>query len=168
VESYLSSPRQCGAKDLGEISETIEFPKTFAVAGNIAVAAWIVLDSIGLSLVNLAAGVVFLLVLLIGVYGILKFLGCLRPCYNCKKCTYGLGRLAAVYFGKRSLKNYKETYGLAVAIFYYALLGPFPAAILIFSTVEAFGVAKIVVLTSLLVLSIFSALTWRTSKKGIG
>jgi hypothetical protein len=167
VESYLSSPRQFGAKDLGEISETIEFPKTFAVAGNIAVAAWIVLDSIGLSLINLAVGVVFLLVLLIGVYGILKFLGCLRPCYNCKKCTYGLGRLAALYFGKRSLKDYKETYGLAPAVFFYIFIGPLPAVILLGATVQAFTEPKALVLVCLLALTVYSGLTWRRAKPGM-
>ncbi len=121
------------------------------------------MDTLGLSLINLAAGVAFLLVLLIGIYGILKFLGCLRPCYNCKKCTFGMGRLAALYFGKRSLKDYKETYHLPVAIFYYILLGPLPAAILLVSIVEAFSVAKIAVLLCLVGFSAFSALTWRAT-----
>jgi len=145
------------------ISETIEFPKTLVIAGNIALAAWILLDSVALSLVNLAGGVAFLIVLLIAVYGLLKFLGCLRPCYNCKKCTFGMGRLAALYFGKRSLKDYKHNYHLPVAIFYYLLIGPFPAAILLTYTIQAFTVPKIVVLPCLIAFSTFSALTWRTN-----
>jgi hypothetical protein len=98
---------------------------------------------------------------LIGIYGILKFLGCLRPCYNCKKCTFGLGRLAALYFGKRSLKDYKYNYGLPVAIFFYIVMGPFPATVLLVSTVQAFTILKAAVLVVLLVFSVFSALTWR-------
>jgi hypothetical protein len=129
------------------------------------VAFWIVVDIIGLGLFNLAAGVTFIFVALIGVYGILKFLGCLRPCYHCKKCTYGLGRIAALYFGKRSLKDYKYNYGLAVAIFFYLLLGPFPAAVLLVSTVQAFTVLKAVVAVVVLLISVYSALTWRTRPK---
>jgi len=125
------------------------------------VAVWIVLDIIGLGLYNLAAGVIFILVALIGVYGILKFLGCLRPCYHCKKCTFGLGRIAALYFGKRSLKDYKYNYGLPVAVFFYLLIGPFPAVILLWSTAQTFMVIKIAVLTVLLLFSIYSASTWR-------
>jgi hypothetical protein len=113
----------------------------------------------------LTAGVVFLLVALIAIYGVLKFLGCLRPCYNCKKCTFGLGRLAALYFGKRSLKDYKYNYKLGTAIFFYALIGPFPAAVLLISTIQAFSVLKIVVVAVLLILSIYSATTWRTIRK---
>ena len=128
-------------------------------------AFWIVVDIIGLGLFNLAAGVTFIFVALIGVYGILKFLGCLRPCYHCKKCTYGLGRIAALYFGKRSLKDYKYNYGLAVAIFFYLLLGPFPAAVLLVSTVQAFTVLKAVVAVVVLLISVYSALTWRTRPK---
>jgi hypothetical protein len=130
--------------------------------GNLAVAFWIILDVTAFFLINLATGFLFLLVALIGVYGILKFLGCMRPCHQCKKCTYGLGRLSALYFGKRSLKDYKQTYGSAVAIFFYTLIGPFPAAFLLVSTVQSFTIFKIVVLVCLLVFSIYSALTWRT------
>jgi hypothetical protein len=42
-----------------------------------------------------------------------------------------MGRLAGLYFGKRVLKDYKHTYGIVVAIFFYALLGPFPVAVLL-------------------------------------
>jgi hypothetical protein len=133
--------------------------------GNLGVALWIVLDTIAFLLFNLATGVIFLVVALISIYGVLKFLGCLRPCYNCKKCTFGMGRLAALYFGKRSLKDYKETYGIASAIFFYVLLGPFPAAVLLISTVQAFSVVKVVVLVGLLAISLYSGLTWRPTRK---
>jgi hypothetical protein len=115
--------------------------------------------------INLAAGVVFLLVALIAIYGILKFLGCLRPCYNCKKCTFGLGRLAALYFGKRNLKDYKYNYKLGTAIFFYFLIGPFPAAILLIYTVQAFTILKTAVLIALTIFSVYSASTWRTNHK---
>ena len=127
-------------------------------------ASWIVLDIIGLGLFNLAAGVTFIFVALIGVYGILKFLGCLRPCYQCKKCTYGLGRIAALYFGKRSLKDYKYNYGLAVAIFFYLLIGPFPALILLWSSAQGFAVIEIAVLAALMLISAYSASTWRLNR----
>jgi hypothetical protein len=108
-----------------------------------------------------AAGAVFLLVALIGVYGVLKFLGCMRPCYNCKKCTFGMGRLSALYFGKRSIKDYKETYGVAVAIFFFTLLGPFPIAILAISAFQTFALTKIMVLLFLSAFTLFSVSTWR-------
>ena len=148
-----------------KISATIDFPKTFTILGNLALALWIALDTAAFVFFSVAAGVVFLLVALIAVYGVLKFLGCLRPCYNCKKCTFGLGRLSALYFGKRSLKDYKYNYRLGTAIFFYALIGPFPAAILLASTVQVFTVVKIGVFLCLLMISIFSALTWRTTRK---
>ena len=116
-------------------------------------------------LYNQLAGWLFLVAALIGIYGILKFIGCLRPCHQCKKCTYGFGRLAALYFGKRSLKDYKQTYGIATAIFFYVLLGPFPAAVLLISTFQAFSILKTVVLLGLLAVSVYSGLTWRNPQK---
>jgi hypothetical protein len=145
------------------IIEAIEFPKTFTIIGNLAVALLIGLDTAAFLLFNLVASVVFLLAALIAVYGILKFLGCLRPCYNCKKCTFGLGRLAALYFGKRNLKDYTKTYGLPVAIFSYIFLCPFPATVLLVSTFQAFSFLKVGVLLVLLLISIYSGLTWHTA-----
>jgi len=97
--------------------------------------------------------------------GVLKFLGCMRPCYQCKKCTFGLGRISALFFGKRSLKDPKQSYGIASAFFFYALLGPFPTVFLLISTLQVFDVFKIVVLLCLLTISLCSALTWRPTHK---
>jgi len=138
----------------------IEFPKAFTILGNLALAGWIALDTLGFLQVNLAAGVTFFLVALIAVYGVLKFLGCLRPCYNCKKCTYGMGRLSALYFGRRGLKDYKFTYGLGVALFFFILLGPFPAAILLVSALQALTLLKAAVLICLSGASLLSARSW--------
>ena len=76
-----------------------------------------------------------------------------------------MGRLAALYFGKRSLKDYKYNYHLPTAIFFYILLGPFPAAILLISTLQSFTILKAAVLIVLLALSVYSASTWRTTPK---
>ncbi len=145
-------------------SGTIEFPKTFTIIGNIALAAWIIIDAIAILLYNLASGVIFLLAALIAVYGVLKFLGCLRPCYNCKKCTFGMGRLAALYFGKRSLKDYKHTYHLTTALFFYALIGLFPTALAIIFVVQMFTILKLIVAIILVVFTTYSATTWRQTK----
>jgi hypothetical protein len=139
---------------------TIEFPKDFTIAGNIALAIWLALDTVAFLLYDVAAGVVFLIVALIAVYGVLKFLGCLRPCYNCKKCTYGLGRLAALYFGGRSLKDYKYTYHLPTALFFYTFVGPFPAAFAVFSAIQMFSVAKVIVAALILAFTVYSGVTW--------
>ena len=145
-------------------SDTIEFPKTFTIIGNIALAAWIIIDAIAILLYNLASGVIFLSAALIAVYGVLKFLGCLRPCYNCKKCTFGMGRLAALYFGKRSLKDYKHTYHLTTALFFYALIGLFPTALAIIFAVQMFTILKLIIAIILVVLTTHSATTWRQTK----
>ena len=150
---------------LGKNQRNHRVPKNVNYTGNIGVALWIILDSVAFWLYNQIAGWIFLIIALIAIYGVLKFLGCMRPCYNCKKCTYGLGRLSALYFGKRSLKDYKQTYGLATAIFFYALLGPLPLMVLLISTVQAFTILKTVVLLCLLTISLYSASTWCPTRK---
>ncbi len=143
---------------------TIEFPGPLVITGNIVLVVWIALDKLAFMLYNLVLGAVFCLVTVAAVYGALKFLGCLRPCYNCKKCTFGMGRLAALYFGRRSLKDYKYNYKLPTALFFYVLIGPFPTAFALYSLFESFSVVKAAILLCLLVLTVYSGLTWRDQK----
>jgi hypothetical protein len=145
----------------GKFSETMEFPNPLTIIGNFAVLLWIALGSLGFWLYNQAAGLVFLIVSLIAVYGVLKFIGCMRPCYHCKSCTRGFGRISALFFGKRSLKDPKESYGMASAVFFYALLGPFPAMFSFVSTIQTFTVFKLLISLCLLAVTVFSGLTWR-------
>ncbi len=148
-------------KEKNSVSEIMEFPEALVDIGNFVLFVWIVLDSVGFGLINVGAGVALFVLELIVVYGVLKFVGCLRECWHCKRCTRGFGRMAALYFGKRSLKDPTETYGIPAAIFFYTFVGPFPAAVLLASTATAFSIPKLAILVTLLVLSAYSGLTWR-------
>jgi hypothetical protein len=143
----------------------IFFPENLVLFGNLALFLWIVLDSVAFLLYDFTAGIVFFILTLILIYGVLHILGCLRPCYNCIKCTHGMGRLAALYFGKRSFKDYKYSYHLPTAIFFSLLIGAFPAAFALFSALQNFTIVKAVVFVILLALTIYSGLTWRTTKR---
>jgi hypothetical protein len=145
----------------------IFFPEKLVLFGNLALFVWIVLDAVAFLLFDLTVGIVFLLVTLILVYGLLHILGCLRPCYNCIKCTHGMGRLAALYFGKRVFKDYKYNYKLPTAIFFTLYIGGFPAAFALYSVVTDFTVAKAAVFVVLLSFTIYSGSTWRTKKPSI-
>ena len=142
----------------------IFFPETLVLFGNLALFLWIVLDSVGFLLYNFTAGVVFFVLTLVLIYGVLHFLGCLRPCYNCIKCTHGMGRLAALYFGRRIFKDYKYNYKLPGAIFFTLYIGGFPAVFALYSAIVDFTAIKAAVFLVLLVFTIYSALTWRPRK----
>jgi hypothetical protein len=143
----------------------IFFPKKLVLFGNLALFVWIVLDTVAFLLFNLTASIIFFIVTLILIYGVLHIIGCLRPCYNCIKCTHGMGRMAALYFGKRIFKDYKYSYKLPTAIFFTLYIGAFPAAFALYSAVIGFTVIKAAVFVVLLVFTIFSGLTWRTKKR---
>ena len=143
----------------------IFFPRKLVYLGNLALFVWIVLDAVAFLLFDLAVGIVFFVATLILVYGLLHLLGCLRPCYNCIKCTHGMGRLAALYFGKRIFKDYKYSYKLPTAIFFTLYIGAFPAAFALYSALIDFTVVKVAVFVVLLAFTIYSGLTWRTKKR---
>ena len=139
----------------------IFFPKNLVLFGNLALFLWIVFDSVAFLLYDLTSGIVFFILTLILVYGVLHFLGCLRPCSNCIKCTRGMGRLAALYFGKHIFKDYKYNYKLPTAIFFTLYIGGFPLAFALYSVIINFTAIKAAVFAVLLVFTIYSALTWR-------
>jgi hypothetical protein len=143
----------------------IFFPKKLVLFGNLALFVWIILDAIAFLLFNLAIGIIFFIGTLILIYGLLNILGCLRPCYNCIKCTHGMGRLAALYFGKRIFKDYKYNYKMPTAIFFTIYIGTFPATFALYSAVTNFTVVKAAVFVALLAFTIYSGLTWRTKKR---
>jgi hypothetical protein len=143
----------------------IFFPEKLVLYGNLALFMWIVLDAVAFLLFDLTAGIVFFVVTLILIYGLLHLLGCLRPCYNCIKCTHGMGRLAALYFGKRIFKDYKYSYKLPTAILFTLYIGSFPASFALYSAVINFTVVKAAVFVVLLAFTIYSGLTWRTKKR---
>lgn len=148
-----------------KISETIEFPTKLTALGNLALVLWFALDSAAFWFYDSTAAIVFAVAAFILIFGVLKFLWCLRPCYNCKKCTGGMGRLAALYFGKRSLKDYKYTYKLPTAVLFYLLIGPLPAAFSLYLTVQTFTIPKAVISVLLLTLCAVSAYTWIPKRK---
>ena len=143
----------------------IFFPEKLVLLGNLGLFIWIVLDTVAFLLFDITAGIVFLVATLIAVYGVLHILGCLRPCYNGIKCTHGMGRLAALYFGKRIFKDYQYSYKLPTAIFFSLFIGAFPAVFALFSMLQNFSIVKVGVFVVLLALTIYSGLTWRTTKR---
>ena len=143
----------------------IFFPENLVLFGNLALFLWIVLDSVAFLLYNFITGIVFFILTLILIYGVLHILGCLRPCYNCIKCTHGMGRLSALYFGRRIFKDYKYSYKLPTAIFFTLYIGAFPAAFALYSAVIDLTVIKAAVFVVLLAFTIYSGLTWRTKKR---
>jgi hypothetical protein len=142
----------------------IFFPKKLVIFGNLALFLWIIFDTVAFLLYNLTVGIGFFILTLILIYGALNVLGCLRPCYNCIKCTHGTGRLAALYFGRRIFKDYKYNYKLPGAIFFTLYIGAFPASFALYSAITNFTIIKAVVFGVLLVFTSYSALTWRPKK----
>jgi len=143
----------------------IFFPEKLVTYGNLALFLWIVLDSVAFLFYDITAGIVFFIGALIAIYGVLHLLGCLRPCYNCIKCTHGMGRLAALYFGRRIFKDYKYSYKLPTAIFFTLFIGAFPAAFALYSAITDFTTVKAALFAVLLAFTLFSASTWRTKKR---
>ena len=83
----------------------IFFPEKLVIFGNLALFVWIILDTVAFLLFDITDGIVFLVVTVVLIYGLLHLLGCLRPCYNCIKCTHGMGRLGSIILWQTHLQR---------------------------------------------------------------
>jgi len=139
--------------------QKLEFTRQLLILGNLALLGWFFLAFLSIFLYNQVYGYMYLLLLTITLYGILRRLGC-SSCYMCKSCTSGFGRLAGLFFGKGFIK--KESIGNRRVIvgFVYFLLFPLPTAVLAFVLWVNTSLVGMAVLGCLLLVSIYSLTTW--------
>jgi hypothetical protein len=139
--------------------QKLEFTRQLLILGNLALLGWFFLAFLSIFLYNQVYGYMYLLLLTITLYGILRRLGC-SSCYMCKSCTSGFGRLAGLFFGKGFIK--KESLGNRRVIvgFVYFLLFPLPTAVLAFVLWVNTSLVGMAVLACLLLVSIYSLTTW--------
>ena len=143
--------------------EKFEFKRSLLVFGNLMLSFWILLGAIALWFYNPLAFWLFLLFAAFMVFAMLRRLGC-SSCAYCTSCTSGFGRLSGWFFGRVPTKDLSSKTRLAFIGFIYCLLALFPSVFLVISIVEVFTIAKIVVLSGILLISLYSIATWRMNR----
>ena len=143
--------------------EKFEFKRSLLVLGNLTLSFWILLGAIALWFYNQLAFWIFLLFAAFMVFAMLRRLGC-SSCAYCTSCTSGFGRLSGWFFGRTPTKDLNSKTRLAFIGFIYCLLALVPSVFLVISIVEVFTVAKIVVLSGILLISLYSVATWRMNR----
>jgi len=143
--------------------EKFEFKRSLLVFGNLTLSFWILLGAIALWFYNPLAFWIFLLFAAFMVFAMLRRLGC-SSCAYCTSCTSGFGRLSGWFFGRIPTKDLSSNTRLAFIGFIYCLLALVPSVFLVISIVEVFTVAKTMVLSGILVISLYSVATWRMNR----
>jgi hypothetical protein len=159
VKGYiLKQPSAWFLTELNPISDeevkAKAYSRTLLTAGNIGIVLWILFDAVACGFFNPILGWVFLMVAFGLIFVILRRLGC-GSCYYCKSCTMGFGKLADLFFGQGYMAGVNSSLTLRI-IFVYGLLGLVPIAFLTLSILQEFAVAKIAVLTVLLIFLLYS------------
>ncbi len=143
--------------------EKFEFKRSLLVFGNLTLSFWILLGAIALWFYNPLAFWIFLLFAAFMVFAMLRRLGC-SSCAYCTSCTSGFGRLSGWFFGRVPTKDLSSKTRLAFIGFIYCLLALVPSVFLVISILEVFTIAKIVVLSGILLISLYSIATWRMNR----
>jgi hypothetical protein len=146
--------------------QKLEFTRQQLILGNLGLLTWVFLSFFSVFFYSQLYGWLYLALLAIVIYVILRRLGC-SSCYQCKTCTSGFGRLACAFFGKGFIK--KESVGnrIGFVAFIYFLLLPLPVAFLSLSLYASISVFKMFVFVGILAVAAYSLSGWfnRSPKK---
>ncbi|MCW4004496.1 MAG: hypothetical protein NWE95_11360 [Candidatus Bathyarchaeota archaeon] len=139
--------------------QKLEFTRPLLILGNLTLLGWLFLAFLSVYIFNEIYGYLYLLLLTITIYGILRRLGC-NSCYMCKTCTSGFGRLAGVFFGKGFVKKESAGNRRGMIAFVYFLLFPLPTTVLALTIWNAFSFTVLAVFACLLTVAFYSLTTW--------
>ena len=143
-----------------------EYPRSSIIIGNLAMATWIALGTIGCWFLSPLGAWIFLAFAVVMVGVVLRKLVCTNCCYYGKWCGIGWGKLSALMFSKGDEEKFSTSLGLKLAPITYGILTVVPVVFLVISMFDTSRllVPKIVVLVLLLAVSFYSGTAGR--KKG--
>ncbi|HEX75057.1 MAG TPA: hypothetical protein G4O12_00585 [Dehalococcoidia bacterium] len=143
-----------------------EYPRSSTIIGNIAMAAWIALGTIGCWFLSPVGAWIFLAFAVIMVGVALRKLVCTNCYYYDRWCSIGWGKLSALMFPKGDEDKFSTSLGQKIAPITYGILTVIPIVFLVTSMFDSSRllIPKIIVLVLLLAVSFYSGTSGR--KKG--
>lgn len=143
-----------------------QYPRSSIIIGNLAMAAWIALGTIGCWFLSPVGAWIFLAFAVIMVGVVLRKLLCTNCYYYGKWCGIGWGKLSALMFSKGDEGKFSTSLGQRVAPITYGVVTVVPVVFLVTSMFDTSRllIPKIVVLVFLLAISFYSGTSGR--KKG--
>jgi hypothetical protein len=133
-----------------------EFPIAKVIQGNLLMILWMLLGGIGCWLFNPLAAWIYLAVVVVMVYIVLRRLVCTNCDYYGKRCALGWGKLSALMFKQGSIELFAGSIGVKLAPVTYGLMSLVPLVFIIISLIQGFAAVKVVVLVLLLLISVYS------------
>ena len=142
----------------------IFFPRKLVLYGNIALAVWIILDTAAFLLFDLWTGIAFFIAMLINLW-------CTTPnrlpatMLQLHKMHSRHGTISSIIFWQTNLQRLQIQLQTTNCNILHFIIGAFPAAFALYSTIQNFTIIKATIFVVLLTITIFSGLTWRTKKQ---
>ena len=136
------------------------YSQTRTVLGNLGILLWTILSTVAVWFFNPLDAWIFLFFTFITIFAVIRRSLC-KTCAYCKKCTMGSHKLSELIFGKAELGGLSANSLLSRLVVIYTLLTIVPIIFLVFSFSQEYMVLKLVVLSTLLLFSLFSVLTKR-------
>ena len=145
--------------------EKIQATKPQLLHGNLIVAVWIVLGTLGCWFVNPWFGWLFLVFSTFSVFVMVRRLLC-NSCYYCKSCTKGFAKLSFLFLGAYRIPGLSKSSILGMITFAYVILTLVPGWLIANSLLQEFTVSKLLTLVGLIAISIYGIIS-RISRRGL-
>jgi hypothetical protein len=141
--------------------KTKEYSKSELIFGNLAIVLWILLGSYSCWLFYPLSSLGFIALTSFLVFFELGKHGC-QTCYYCKTCTIGIGKLPELFFAKAGTANVNKK-AMNLFPFVYLLLSLVPLVFYVVSIIQTMTAIKMLALSLLLLISLFSGIVRRKS-----
>ncbi len=118
---------------------------------------WITLGTIACWFFNPIIAWIFLFIVIIMVFVVLRRMLCTRCYYYNKRCHIGWGKFSAKFFKKKDIVEFSRCKGLRIAPVVYGLMMIIPLIMIIISMIFEFLVFKLIIAILLGLISFYSS-----------
>ena len=134
-----------------------EFPKSRVFLGNFMMLLWFAAGAAACWLFHPLAAWIYIGIVVIQVYILLRKLVCTNCWYYDRWCSLGWGKLSALLFKKGSIEKFRTCVGIRLAPPTYGLLALVPMVLIVISLIRDYTIEKALVLALLVALTLFTA-----------
>ncbi len=143
---------------MSTVEEKIETTKSRLLSGNLLVAIWIIVGTVGCWLVTPLFGWLFLGFSSFSILIIIRRLLC-NSCYYCKSCTKGFAKLSILFLGANRIPGLSKGSILGMTATVYVILTVLPGSLLTNSVLQEFTLLKFIALSCLVAITLYAIIS---------
>ena len=140
---------------MSTVEEKIETTKSRLLSGNLLLALWIIVGTVGCWIISPLFGWLFLGVSAFSILIIVRRQLC-SSCYYCKSCTKGFAKLSILSLGVNHIPGLGKGSIIGMTAAIYVILTVIPGLLIASSVLQEFTLFKLIALSSLIAITLYA------------